>query len=587
MSQKITATHERVDDIPVIIAQLKKMRVAALLDHHFPTNGNWTGLSLGWVTVVWLTFILSEGDHRLYHVEPWVKEHQRTLSRCLGRRVKPRDCTDDRLATVLDDLSVTENWGEFECALNQHVIRVYRFQTRMARVDSTTVAAFVTPEGLFQFGHSKDYRPDLPQLKIAMAVLDPLGLPLTTTVVAGNTADDPLYLPEIAKVRKIVAITGLTYVGDCTMAALGTRAAIVAHQDYYLCPLSAKQMPATELDRLLGRVWSGAQALVAVRRPRTAEPTSAEPVDEMDAPVAVGFEDTVEQRAQDQAGQMQCWQERRLVVRSLAFAASQEKSLRQRAARAVAEINALDERKQGKKLLPDAAAAHQAAAAIIATHRVAALVHVEVQTETHEHLKRRYGARPATTVRSERVRVSATSDEAAFEQAVRRLGWRVYATNHTAEDLRLEQSVAAYRSEYLSEQGFGRLKGGSLSLSPLFLHYEHRIVGLICLLTIALRVLVLMQFVVRRNLQQQGTTLTGIYPGQPGRQTLRPTTEMLLRTFRGVTLSSMTVNGQSFLHLTPLNEVQQRILALLELPLETFSRIVTQLSNSEFHSRET
>jgi hypothetical protein len=28
MSQKITATHERVDDIPAIIAHLKKMRVA-------------------------------------------------------------------------------------------------------------------------------------------------------------------------------------------------------------------------------------------------------------------------------------------------------------------------------------------------------------------------------------------------------------------------------------------------------------------------------------------------------------------------------------------------------------------------------
>ena len=39
--------------------------------------------------------------------------------------------------------------------------------------------------------------------------------------------------------------------------------------------------------------------------------------------------------------------ERRLVVRSLAFAASQEKHLRQRVARAVTEINALDERKQG------------------------------------------------------------------------------------------------------------------------------------------------------------------------------------------------------------------------------------------------
>ena len=65
------------------------------------------------------------------------------------------------------------------------------------------LAAYVTPEGLFQLGHSKDHRPDLPQVKIAMSVLDPLGLPLTTTVVAGQTADDPLYLPEIAKVRQI------------------------------------------------------------------------------------------------------------------------------------------------------------------------------------------------------------------------------------------------------------------------------------------------------------------------------------------------------------------------------------------------
>ena len=41
---------------------------------------------------------------------------------------------------------------------------------------------------------------------------------------------------------------------------------------------------------------------------------------------------------------------------------------------------------------------------------------------------------------------------------------------------------------------------------------------LVCLLSIALRVLVLMQFIVRRNLQQAGATLKGIYPGQPGRQ---------------------------------------------------------------------
>ena len=126
-------------------------------------------------------------------------------------------------------------------------------------------------------------------------------------------------------------------------------------------------------------------------------------------------------------------------------------------------------------------------------------------TEVHEHAKRRYGSRPATTVRSEHVRVRAVSADAPLAHAVRRLGWRVYATNHSAEEGGLAQGVAAYRSEYLIEQGFGRLDRHSMSLTPLFLNDEQRVVALICMLSIALRVLVLMQFVVRRNLRQAKT----------------------------------------------------------------------------------
>jgi transposase len=570
MSKKITATHERVDAIPAIIAYLKQMRVAEFLDIHFPTHGNWQGLSLGWTTVVWLAFILSEGDHRLYRVEPWVKEHLRTLRRCIDIKVRPRDLADDRLATILDYLCVAERWGACERELNESVLRVYDLQGRVVRVDSTTAAAYVTPDGMFQLGHSKDHRPDLPQVKIAMTVLDPLGLPLTTTVVAGNTADDPLYLPEIAKVRQLAGSRGLTYVGDCKMAAMGTRAEIVAYGDYYLCPLSAKQMPEADLARVLAPVWSGTLEPSAIRLP-TADGAFEAPA----APVATGFAYTVELSAVDHAGQPHTWQERRLVVRSLALAARQAQGLRQRVARAVMEINALDERKQGKPRVPDETAASQAAAAIIAKHRVEGLVTVTVTTDVHKHLKRRYGLRPVTTVRSERVRVQAASEEAPLADAVRRLGWRVYATNHTAEEMSLAQGVAAYRSEYLIEQGFGRLKGRALSLTPLFLQYEHRVVGLLYLLSIALRVLVVMQFVVRRNLQQAGTTLTGIYPGQPGRQTAQPTTEMMLSVFRGVTLSHIKIKGKLHEHLTPLNAVQKRVLALLEVPLESYDKLVT------------
>jgi transposase len=60
---------ERPDDIPLLLAQMEKMEVAALLDKHFPTHGNWQGLSLGQVVVVWLAYILSQGNHRLNSVQ--------------------------------------------------------------------------------------------------------------------------------------------------------------------------------------------------------------------------------------------------------------------------------------------------------------------------------------------------------------------------------------------------------------------------------------------------------------------------------------------------------------------------------------
>jgi hypothetical protein len=86
---------------------------------------------------------------------------------------------------------------------------------------------------------------------------------------------------------------------------------------------------------------------------------------------------------------------------------------------------------------------------------------------------------------------------------------------------------------------------------------------------------VLMQFVVRRNLQRAGATLTGIYPGQPGRQTAQPTTEMMLAAFRGVPLARLKIDGTLHEHLTPLHAGHKRLLALMEVPLERSDKLVT------------
>jgi len=572
MSKKIVAIHERVDDIPVIIAQLQRMRVARLIDKHFPTNGNRTGLSLGQMCVVWLTFILSEADHRLNQVEDWVAEHQVTLSRSLSHQIERRDCTDDRLATGLDYLSVSENWESFETELNGLQIRVYDLTADRVRIDTTTASAFVTPDGMFQLGHSKDHRPDLPQLKISLSTLDPLGLALTTTVVAGNAADDPLYLPEIAKVRKSLRRKGVTYIGDCKLAALETRADIVAHDDHYLCPLTARQVPTAELDRLLRPVWAGKRKPIDIYAPPDDERKEAPPTPE--ARIAVGFELTVPLSGEDQTGKTQYWNERRLVVRSLRLAESQAKSLRERVARAQTEIRKLNERKQRKPRLRSHEQAQAAATRIAERHRVREFLRIEVRREEQERSLRRYGARPEMTLIEERITAQATVDNQALKQALRRLGWRVYATNQDATGLPLKKAVWAYREQYLIEQCFGRVKGRPLSVTPFYLQYEHRTVGLILLLTIALRVLVLSQFVARRNLKEQDQRLSGIYAGQPGRQTDRPTTEMMIRAFRGITLSRFGVGGEAYWHLTPLSAAQKRILKLLGISPKVFSRLI-------------
>jgi len=125
-------------------------------------------------------------------------------------------------------------------------------------------------------------------------------------------------------------------------------------------------------------------------------------------------------------------------------------------------------------------------------------------------------------------------DEEALESAVRRLGWRIYSTNQALEQLSLEQAVLAYRSEYLVERSFGRLKGRPLSLRPMYLQRDDHATGLIRLLSIALRVLTLLEFVVRRGLAAEETTLSGLYASNPKRETARPTAERLLAAFKGL-----------------------------------------------------
>src|SRR5260370_10104275 len=137
-------------------------------------------------------------------VQPWVAHRMQTLHSCTGQEVQDRFWSDDRLAILLDALSDDQQWQQFETALNQRIIRVYQLKPQRVRLDSTTASGYwaVNHEGLFQFGYTNDHRPDLPQLKVMLSALDPLGLPLATQVVAGKESEDHLHQPTRRQVRQ-------------------------------------------------------------------------------------------------------------------------------------------------------------------------------------------------------------------------------------------------------------------------------------------------------------------------------------------------------------------------------------------------
>ena len=80
--------------------------------------------------------------------------------------------------------------------------------------------------------------------------------------------------------------------------------------------------------------------------------------------------------------------------------------------------------------------------------------------------------------------------------------------------------------------------------------------------------------------RRRGDDLQSVYAGQPGRQTRRPSAELLLGVFRGLDLRIVEADGIRYRTVSPLTRVQKRILQLLELPSSVYEDLVGRFSGS-------
>lgn len=570
----ITVATERVDDVPILIGQQMKMGIPEVIDQEIEPHGNRQGLSVGWLVTSWLSYVLSAADHRMNRVEPWAEGRLGSLQALLPGEVGVKDFTDDRLADCLVELAQDESWEAIEHQLNQRQIRVYGLSDEPVRLDTTTVSVHhaADEEGLFGFGHSKDHRPDLAQFKLMWATLDPLGMPLVTLVVAGERADDGLYAPAIRRCRASLG-AGKLYVGDSKMAALSTRAFVRAGDDHYLTPLPRTGQVPELLEELLVPVWRGEQALQPIHLQRDEGDDRDE--EQPGQLVGLGFECEREQEAEIEK-RTQTWEERLLVVYSPSLAKRARAGLEQRLDNALQALAALTPprgrgRRQWQELAPLAAEVGR----ILNQHRVENLLQVDYHLEVERRPVRRYGDRPARTEERHRYVLRVQRHLSALRQARRLLGWRLYVTTAPADQLSLGEAFLTYRDAPIIERGFRRLKNHPLGLSPLYVQRQDHATGLARLLSLGLRVLTSLEFVVRQALQTSQEELVGLYAGNPKRTTARPTAERLLEAFQEITLSRIALPDQIVAHITPLSQLQRRILDLLRLPAALYEVLVS------------
>jgi len=176
-------------------------------------------------------------------------------------------------------------------------------------------------------------------------------------------------------------------------------------------------------------------------------------------------------------------------------------------------------RGRGKRQITDETALAEAIDTVLQDHRVHGLLSVawekQIERKT-QYVGRGRGSasrqqRVLETVRYHITRIARQGDT--ITALTQQFGWKAFVTNAVHSRLSLQEAVLCYRNEYRVERLFNRLKS-RVHIAPLFVKRNEQIEGLTYLLTLGVRVLTVLEFVLRRSLESEHAKL----PGCTGKQ---------------------------------------------------------------------
>jgi transposase len=387
-------------------------------------------------------------------------------------------------------------------------------------------------------------------------------------MIAGNRADDGLYVPAYEAAVAVLGRRDLLFVGDSKMAALATRAHLADQKSAYLCAYRAPHLSAAEFSLWIEEALSHQEQWQTIDSLDTA---TGELI-----PVADIYCQQREQSWFFEASYRDFdWDERVLLVRSRASQAGQCQRLENTLERLCQRLEMLNlPPKRGRKRYTSRTELASAVTDMIALADLTDIVSCSFAEQVLPDGSARF------LVTGIRVHL------AAWRERVARLGWVVYLSNTTPDQYSAAQLVDHYRHQTIQEAGFARLKTRNLHIRPVYLRDEQRLSGLLWLLCLALRVLTLVEYRVRTALSAQQATLVGLNPGSPRQGTSRPTTERLIGAFSNITLTCIAGGEVRYRHVGSLSSLQQQIVELLGLAPDLYEQLGSGAANWPFHLRE-
>jgi transposase len=240
-------------------------------------------------------------------------------------------------------------------------------------------------------------------------------------------------------------------------------------------------------------------------------------------------------------------------------------------------------RGRGKRQITDEATLLEALDKVLKEHRVGRLL--SVAWEKQRERKTQYVGRGRGSASREKRVIKKTRyhithiarQEDNIAALTQQFGWKAFVTNAGQKRRSLQDAVWCSRNAYRVERLFHRLKS-RVHIAPLFVKRNEHIEGLTSLLTLGVRVLTVMAFVLRRSLQNAQARLPSLHPENKQKRTDTPTAERILKAFADISLTIIKhAAGEDILRrLTPLSGLQEDILQRLGLGATLYGQLEIQ-----------